>query len=123
MMEQRWSRLPLPKTLLALPTRYARETQTHSRVQCPQPSLSVRQSVSPSVRQSVSPSVRQSVSPSVRQSVRNAKPHIAVLHSLPMVNIISSIIALTITPLIVMKVLLICFSSVLFILIMTRLAR
>ncbi|PZD64403.1 hypothetical protein ARC272_09755 [Pantoea ananatis] len=73
--------------------------------------------------QSVSPSVRQSVSPSVRQSVRNAKPHIAVLHSLPMVNIISSIIALTITPLIVMKVLLICFSSVLFILIMTRLAR
>lgn len=99
MMEQRWSRLPLPKTLLALPTRYARETQTHSRVRCPQPS------------------------PSVRQSVRNAKPHIAVLHSLPMVNIISSIIALTITPLIVMKVLLICFSSVLFILIMTRLAR
>ncbi|AWQ17727.1 hypothetical protein C1N63_02250 [Pantoea ananatis] len=73
--------------------------------------------------QSVSPSVRQSVSPSVRQSVRNAKPHIAVLHSLPMVNIILSIIALTITPLIVMKVLLICFSSVLFILIMTRLAR
>ncbi|MBN6032766.1 hypothetical protein [Pantoea ananatis] len=69
MMEQRWSRLPLPKTLLALPTRYARETQTHSRVRCPQPSPSVRQSVSPSVRQSVSPSVRQSVSPSVRQSV------------------------------------------------------
>ncbi len=103
MMEQRWSRQRLPKTLLALPTRYARETQTHSRVRCPQPS--------------------QSVSPSVRQSVRNAKPHTAVLHSLPMVNIISSIIALTITPLIVMKVLLICFSSVLFILIMTRLAR
>ncbi|MCW0355350.1 hypothetical protein NB716_004144 [Pantoea ananatis] len=67
MMEQRWSRLPLPKTLLALPTRFARETQTHSRVRCPQPSPSVRQSVSPSVRQSVSPSVRQSVSPSVRQ--------------------------------------------------------
>lgn len=43
MMEQRWSRLPLPKTLLALPTRYARETQTHSRVRCPQPSPSVRQ--------------------------------------------------------------------------------
>ncbi|MGX9310843.1 hypothetical protein [Pantoea ananatis] len=63
MMEQRWSRQRLPKTLLALPTRYARETQTHSRVRCPQPS----QSVSPSVRQSVSPSVRQSVSPSVRQ--------------------------------------------------------
>lgn len=57
------------------------------------------------------------------QSVRNAKPRIAVLHPLLMVNIISSIITLTITPLIVMKGLLICFSSVLFILIMTRLAR
>ncbi|WP_210497592.1 hypothetical protein, partial [Pantoea ananatis] len=59
----------------------------------------------------------------VSQSVRNAKPRIAVLHPLPMVNIISSIITLTITPLIVMKGLLICFGSVLFILIMTRLAR
>ena len=65
----------------------------------------------------------QPVSQSVSQSVRNAKPRIAVLHPLPMVNIISSIITLTITPLIVMKGLLICFSSVLFILIMTRLAR
>jgi len=68
-------------------------------------------------------SVSQSVCQSVSQSVRNAKPRIAVLHPLLMVNIISSIITLTITPLIVMKGLLICFSSVLFILIMTRLAR
>lgn len=95
MMEQRWSRQPLPKTSLALQTRRAGATQTHSRVRRSQPS----------------------------QSVRNAKPRIAVLHPLLMVNIISSIITLTITPLIVMKGLLICFSSVLFILIMTRLAR
>lgn len=99
MMEQRWSRQPLPKTSLALQTRRAGATQTHSRVRRSQPSQSVS------------------------QSVRNAKPRIAVLHPLPMVNIISSIITLTITPLIVMKGLLICFSSVLFILIMTRLAR
>ena len=103
MMEQRWSRQPLPKTSLALQTRRAGATQTHSRVRRSQPSQSVSQSAS--------------------QPVRNAKPRIAVLHPLPMVNIISSIITLTITPLIVMKGLLICFSSVLFILIMTRLAR
>ncbi|WP_275245709.1 hypothetical protein [Pantoea ananatis] len=38
MMEQRWSRQPLPKSSLALPTRHAGATQTHSRVRRPQPS-------------------------------------------------------------------------------------
>ncbi|WP_336767004.1 hypothetical protein [Pantoea ananatis] len=38
MMEQRWSRQPLPKTSLALQTRRAGATQTPSRVTRPQPS-------------------------------------------------------------------------------------
>ncbi|WP_308538821.1 hypothetical protein [uncultured Pantoea sp.] len=62
MMEQRWSRQPLPKTSLALQTRRAGATQTHSRVRRSQPSQSVSQSASQPVSQSASQPVSQSAS-------------------------------------------------------------